>query len=200
MNLKEYFKHLSIVIFGILIAFGLSNVGAHYKELSTQKQVLLTILNELKDNNENIKAKIQNLDSLSRTIANIQQMKTLPPTDNDTVSFNISYAGLSVKSIGYETAKYTGILKDINYTLVSEIVENYEVQNTLKELEKIMTDEFFVLIKNGIDKETNFDYLLLHISNLKGNLESVDVEQRQLIENLSAKVLRNDDDYKKVNG
>ena len=194
MNLKEYFKHLSIVIFGILIAFGLSNIGAHYKELSTQKQVLLTILNELKDNNENIKAKIQNLDSLGRTIANIQQMKTLPPADNDNDSFDISYTGLSVKSIGYETAKYTGILKDINYTLVSEIVENYEVQNALKELEKIMTDEFFVLIKNGIDKETNFDYLLLHISNLKGNLDSFDVEQTQLLENFSAKIILNDEE------
>ena len=188
MSLKEYFKQLSIVIFGILIAFWLSNMGMYYKELSTQKQVLLTILNELKDNNENIRAKIQNLDSLGRTIAKIQNIKTSSPTDNDTVSFNISYAGLSVKSIGYETAKYTGILKDINYTLVSEIVENYEVQNSLKELEKIMTDEFFVLIKNGIDKETNFDYLLLHISNLKGNLESIDVEQRRLIENLNANI------------
>ena len=184
MDLKDYLKHLSIVILGILIAFWISNIGMHYKELATQKQVLLTILNELNDNNENIKAKIQNLDSLSKTIISLQNVKSLSITDNDTVSFNISYAGLNVKGIGYETAKYTGILKDINYSLVSNIVESYEGQNSLKELEKIMTDEFFVLIKNKIDKETNFDYLLMHISNFKTNLESFDVEQKQLIENL----------------
>lgn len=184
MDSKEYLKHLSIVILGILIAFWISNIGMNFKERATQKQVLLTILYELKDNNENIKAKIKDLDSLSTTVTSIQNRSTLSRTDNDNVSFNISYAGINVKSIGYETAKYTGILKDVNYTLVSKIVENYEAQNKLKELEKIMTDEFFVLIKNKIDKETNFDYLLLHISNFKSNIESFDIEQNQLIENL----------------
>lgn len=179
MNSKDYFKHLSIVILGILIAFGISNIGMHYKERSTQKQVLLTILNELKDNNDNIKATMQSLDTLLTTFTRIQNKSTLSGT------ITIKHKELSVKSIGYETAKYTGILKDLNYKLVSKIVNNYESQNSLKELEKLMVDELFALLKTKIDESDNVDFILLQISNLMNNLESFDAEQKQLIEDLT---------------
>jgi len=186
MDFKEYIKQLSIVILGILIAFWIGNIGTHYKERATQKQVLLTILNELNDNNEDIKATILNLDSLRTTFISIQKAKRLSDIDaiTDTVNFTINYNGISVKSIGYETAKYTGILKDVDYKLVSKIVENYESQNSLKELEKLMTDELFVLMKNKIGEGSNVDYILLQILNLKDNLESFDTKQKQLIGNL----------------
>ncbi|MDD4087976.1 MAG: hypothetical protein PHP48_12110, partial [Bacteroidales bacterium] len=76
MNMKEYLKQLSIVILGILIAFWLSNIGENYEERSTQKQLLRTILNELKDNNCSIKTSILSLDSLQMNYLNIQNKTT----------------------------------------------------------------------------------------------------------------------------
>ena len=178
MNSKEYFKHLSIVIFGILIAFWINNIGLNYKERTTQKKVFLTILNEIKDNNKNIKASIQNLDTLRTTFTGIKN------GNNSSSNVSISYLEIDVTNIGYETAKYIGVLKDVNYKLVSEIVEDYESQNTLKELEKLMMDEIYIILKNKVAKKDNLDYLLLQISNLIHNLEIYDYEQKQLIENL----------------
>ncbi len=178
MNFKEYLKQLSIVILGILIAFWVSNIGSNYKERSTQKQVLQTILNELKDNNKNIKTTILSLDTLRTTYTKIQSNPIL----SDSVTIN--YSGLSLKNIGYETAKYTGILKDINYDLTSKIVHNYESQNILIDTEKLMIDELLVLIKNKTIQGNDIDYLLLHIRNLAKHLENFDANQKQLIEDL----------------
>jgi len=178
MNFKEYLKQLSIVILGILIAFWVSNIGSNYKEHAIQKQVLQTILNELSDNNESIKATIQSLDTLRMTYTKIHSNSIL----SDSVTIN--YVGLSLKSIGYETAKYTGILKDENYKLTSKIVENYESQNSLIDTEKLVIDELLVLIKNKTSQGGDIEYLLLQIKNLMKHLENFDAEQKQLIENL----------------
>jgi len=178
MKIKDYFKELSIVILGILIAFWVSNIGTNYKERATQKQVLLTVLNELRDNNGNIKTTIQSLDTLRMTYTNIQNKNALSG------AVTINYSGLQLRSIGYETAKFTGILKDVDYNLTSKIVENYESQNSLQKTEKLVIDELLVLIKNKIDNGNDIDYLLLQISNFKNHLESFDTEQKQLIENL----------------
>lgn len=180
MNKKEYLKQLSIVILGILIAFWISNIGANSKERTTQKQVLLTILNELKDNNDNIKTTICSLDTIQMTYTNIRDKNTLSGV------VKISYSGLQLKNIGYETSKFTGILKDVNYKLTSKIVDNYESQNSLKETEKVVVDELLVLIKNKTYKGDDIDYLLLQILNFKNHLKNFDIEQKQLIENLIA--------------
>jgi len=166
------------VILGILIAFYVSSIGTNYQERATQKKVLLTILNELKDNNENIKITMLSLDSLRNDFTNIQNKSAF----SDVLTIN--YTGLQLKSIGYETAKYTGILKDVDYKLTSKIVENYESQNSLRETETLVIDELLVLIKNKIDKGDDIDYLLLHIMNLQNQLDSFNIEQKQLIENL----------------
>ncbi len=179
MNTKEYLKQLSIVILGILIAFWVNNIGVNYNERVTQKQVLHTILNELKDNNVSIKTTIQSLDTLSMTYSNIKNK------DTESGVATINYLGLQLKSIGYETAKYTGILKDVNYKLTSKIVENYESQSYLEDSEKVVIDELFVLIKNKTNKSDEIDYFLLQISNFKNHLESIETDQKQLIEDLN---------------
>lgn len=180
MNIKEYFKELSIVILGILIAFWVSNIGTNYKERATQKQVLLTVLNELRDNNDNIQTTIQSLDTLGMTYTDIQNKNTLSGF------VSVKYSGLQLRSIGYETAKFTGILKDVDYNLTSKIVENYESQNSLEETEKLVIDELLVLIKNKTGKGDEIDYLLLQILNFKNHLESFDTEQKRLIKDLMA--------------
>lgn len=180
MNIKEYLKEISIVILGIIIAFWLTNLGSNYKDRATQKQVLLTILNEIKENCENAKTTEQSLDSLSRIYRKIKNKNIY----SDSVT--ISYEGLKLRSIGYETAKYTGILKDVNYDLTSKIVENYESQNSLLSNEKLVIDELFLSIKNKMDKSDNIDYLLLQIGNLSTNLEEFEVEQKKLIDILES--------------
>ncbi|HUW05764.1 MAG TPA: hypothetical protein VMW01_05855 [Williamwhitmania sp.] len=181
MNFKEYLKEISIVILGILIAFWISNVGMNYKEHTIQKQVFLTILNELKENNKNVEVTMRSLDTLRLNFTRIQKKTNV----HGEMFVTISYSGLDVKGIGYETAKNTGILKDIDYKLVSRIVENYESQNSLKELENRMSDELFVLIKNKIGNRNNLDYVILQITNLMTNLTDFDAEQKQLIEDLT---------------
>ena len=178
MKFKEYIKELSIVILGILIAFWVSNLGTRYQERATQKQVLQTILNELEDNNGNIETTLQSLDSLQLTYTRIQSQNLLPER------FIVKYSGLSLRSIGYETAKYTGILKDISYNLTSKIVENYESQAWLEETEKQMVEELFVLIKNKSHKAEEVDFLILQISNIRYHLLSFNKYQKQLIEEL----------------
>jgi len=179
MNMKEYLKQLSIVILGILIAFWLSNIGENYEERSTQKQLLRTILNELKDNNSSIKTSILSLDSLQMNYLNIQNKTT------ESGAVTINYLGLQLKSIGYETAKFTGILKDLDYQLSSKIVGNYESQNSLEGTEKLVVDELLVLIKNEITEGDELEYFLLQVLNFKNHLVSFDTEQKQLIEDLS---------------
>jgi hypothetical protein len=180
MNIKEYLKEVSIVILGIIIAFWLTNLGSNYKDRATQKQVLRTILSEIKENCENAKTTEQSLDSLSVIYNKIKNKNIYSD------SITINYEGLRLRSIGYETAKYTGILKDVNYDLTSKIVENYESQNSLISNEKMVIDELFLSIKNKMDKSDNIDYLLLQIGNLTTNLKDFEVEQKNLIEILEA--------------
>jgi hypothetical protein len=178
MNYKEYLKELSIVILGILIAYWVSNIGSDHKEHAIQKQVLLTILNELNDNHKNLETTIRSLDSLYLTYKKIQYQTPLSG------SVSINYEGLKLRSIGYETAKNTGILKDVDYDLTSKIVENYESQSSIIENEKLMIDELFLSIKNKISNHDDVDFLMLQIKNLLTNLEEFDVEQKQLIDNI----------------
>ncbi len=179
MKIKEYLKELSIVILGILIAFWISNIGTDFKDRTTQRQVLHTILSELKDNNERIKSTDQNLEILQSTFKGIHN-------GDSSSTLNIDYIELNLKSIGYETAKNTVIFKDLNYALTSKIVENYESQNSLDELESKMLDELFLLIKNKRknSQSSDIDFLLLQIRNLKNDLESFDLKQKQLIKDL----------------
>ncbi len=181
MNFKEYLKEISIVIFGILIAFWISNVGMQKKETTTQKQILTTILNELKENSKSIEVTMGSLDTLCKNFTALKMDKRV----HGKVTLSINYSGLDMKGIGYETAKYTGILKDIDYKLVSKIVENYESQNSLKELERHMSDELFILIKNEIGDKKNLNYIIRLITNLMNNLANFDAEQKQLIEDLT---------------
>ena len=178
MNTKEYFKQLSIVILGILIAFWINNMGTHYKEHAVQKKVLSVILNEIKDNQKKTGIALKNLDSLRMDFATIQKSSVFADT-----SITIRYIGSNLKSIGYETAKYSGILKDINHKLLSEIVESYEYQKTLAEMEVSMRNEIFQFFK--YKKEDNINYLMIQILNLITNMEQLETEQQQLIEDLS---------------
>jgi hypothetical protein len=181
MNYKEYLKHLSIVILGILIAVWINNVGMQRNERTTQKQVFLTMLNEIEDNNESVRLTLLNLDSLRTTIATVQ--KAFNPSDT-TINVDISYKGLRLTSIGYETAKYTGILKGVNHDLISEIVINYEGQDSLEELEKILLNELFELLRSNSDY--NFHYLLVQIDNFSDNLKTFELKQKTLMASLSA--------------
>lgn len=180
MNFKEYLKQLSIVILGILIAYWISNIGTHLKETATQKQVLLTILNEQQDNNKSLKTTLQSLDSL-RTIFTGIQNKSL-----ESGMVAIKYSGLSLNSIGYETAKYTGVFKDLDYKLASKIVENYESQDALIKLEKMMSDELFELLRTKISNSDNVDYFLMQVTNLINNINNFETGQKQLTEDLAA--------------
>lgn len=180
MKTKDYLKELSIVILGILIAFGLSNLGAKYQEYKTHQKVLLTILNEVKENNSNIKETIESLNSLHADFSGARK--------NDFFSDNISisYIGLSFRSVGYETAKYRGVLADLDFELTSSIVENYEYQFSMEDSEKIIVEELFKLIRNKDAKTNEMEYILLHVSLLRDNLIKFNIRQEQLIEKLSA--------------
>lgn len=180
MNGKEYFKELSIVILGILIAFWINNIGAGQKEKATQKQVLQTILSELKENKENIKKSIENLDSLQSAFVQIQETRN---NTSHSANVTIKYTGSDLKNVGYEIAKYTGILKDLNPGLMSKIVECYKYQDSLNELESSMRNGIFGFFK---DKgEDNINYLVLQISNLTENFKRLEAEQNILIEDLT---------------
>ncbi|MCI1648410.1 MAG: hypothetical protein LKI39_13145 [Bacteroides sp.] len=180
MNGKEYFKELSIVILGILIAFWINNIGAGQKEKATQKQVLNTILSELKENKENIKESIANLDSLQSAFVQIQETKN---NIKHSANITIKYTGSDLKNVGYEIAKYTGILKDLDPGLMSKIVECYKYQDSLNELESSMRNGIFGFFK---DKgEDNINYLVLQISILTENFKRLETEQDILIEDLT---------------
>jgi hypothetical protein len=181
MNYKEYLKHLSIVILGILIAVWINNVGMQRNERNTQKQVFLTMLNEVRDNNESVKLTILNLDSLKSNIAIVQQGITVKDT---TINIDLSYEGLQLTNIGFETAKYAGVYKGVPHNLISEIVVNYEGQNSLAELEKMLVNELFELLRHNSDYD--FHYLLVQIDIYIDNLKAFEVKQRQLIASLSA--------------
>ena len=179
MNTKEYLKELSIVILGILIAFGINNIWMKHKEHSTQKQVLMVIQNELNDNEQETKTALENLSLLLRTFEKIQKLAD----SSGSHDVSIRYTGSNLKSIGYETAKYTGILKDIDHKLMSEIVECYEIQKETKDMETSIKDEIFIFFKNTSKK--NIDYLILKISNLIENIKNLDAIQNQLSGELS---------------
>jgi hypothetical protein len=181
MNYKEYLKQLSIVIFGILIAFWINNVSMYYQERSTQKQVLLTMLNELKDNNESVRANIENLNSLQATLTELKELKN--SADPNSNSIFLDYRSTGLNSIGYETAKYTGVLKDVNHRMVSNIVDSYESQIAINEWQKYIKDEILGLFKNGSDE--NLQYIQIQIHSLIENLEILEFKQQTLIDELS---------------
>ncbi len=179
MNTKEYVKELSIVILGILIAFWINNLWMRHEEHSTKKQVLTVILNELNDNKQETKAALDNLNQL---LGNFEKIQKLVSTSGS-YDISIKYTGSNLKSIGYETAKYTGILKDINHKLMSEIVEYYEVQKGTKDLETSVRDEIFIFFKSNTPNYV--DYLMLKTSNLIENLQYLEAIQNQLSEELT---------------
>jgi len=179
MNTKEYIKELSIVIVGILIALWINNVWTRHEHHKTQKQVLTVIQNELNDNKQEIKTALDNLGSLRNNFGKIQQLSG----SSGSQDISIKYTGLNFKSVGYETAKYTGILKDISHNLMSEIVEYYEIQKNTEDLEASLKDEIFVFFKNSTPN--NIDYLILKISNLIENIRNLEAIQNQLSEELA---------------
>jgi hypothetical protein len=179
MNFKEYLKQLSIVILGILIAYWVGNIGSYYKERNVQKQVLQTILNEVKDNSASVSITLNSLDSLRATYV---RLKNNSITSG---SITVNYEGLSLRSIGHESAKYSGVLKDISYKYTSNIVENYEKQNSLVAAEELVTSQLLEIIKSRSAEDGDIDYLLLQIENLMRQLKSFSADQKQLLNDLS---------------
>lgn len=180
MNSKEYFKHLSIVILGILIAVWINNLATQRNERKTQKLIFNTILNELSENHERVLNTIQNLDSLLSTLAVLEDEFKFNNSDKDIdKDITINYKGLMLTNVGYETAKYTGILKGVNHNLTSQIVINYETQNSLVALERQMTNEIFELVR--LTNDYNIRFLMMHIENFKDNLNTFKQRQQTLI-------------------
>ncbi len=178
MDIKEYFKQLSIVILGILIAFWVSNIGTNHNQRKAQKQVLNTIINEINENHNNTINSIKSLDKLHIIYSNIKSKNALGDT------LEINYEGLSSQSVGYETAKYTNILKDIDYNITSRIVENYEKQKAIEDLENNFIDELMAFLKYKNTDSTTIDFLLVHINNLSHHLKNFDKTQNQLTQDL----------------
>lgn len=176
MNFKEYIKQLSIVILGIIIAFWINNLGMHYEERSQQEQILQIILNEQIENSGEVESVIRNLDTL------YYQFNNFGMNTNGTAK--ITYSGISQNSIGFETTKYTGDINNLNYSLLSKIVKNYEILNSLIDEERIMSEEIHSLFRK--DKIADFDpgYLLHLIENFRRNLSDYNEDQVKLIQEL----------------
>ncbi|MFA8450007.1 MAG: hypothetical protein ACEPOW_04870 [Bacteroidales bacterium] len=179
MGFKEYVKEISIVILGILIAFWINNLGVEYKEYRTRKQILYTMLSELEGNNKNIYDKIEELKNLSEDFDKLS-------SEGTSGELKIEFHEITLVTASYETAKYTGIFKDIDYSVVSKIVGNYERQESCIEFDEDVEQRLFSMIGNGISNKDNLTYLIKLIDLFVDNLEAAGHKQKVLI-----KALRN---------
>lgn len=177
-TLAEYLKQLSIVILGILIAFWLNNMGNSIQEKTVRREVLQTMLNEVNDNSRSTQNALQSLKNLHHVYSKVASEET----GGDTLK--VSYSGLITTNVGYETASFKGILKDVDYKLTSGIVSYYNTLMALKEAEKEMVTELMEVIKNKTQQKSDLDYLLLLINNLTKRLEGFTKEQTTLIQSL----------------
>lgn len=175
---RSYFREISSIILGILIAFWVNSLGVEYKESKTRKQVIVTMLNELKENNANIQSKLDNCDSLQYAFEYLSgkregSMKTM-----------IAFYSLDFSSASYETAKYSGIFKDLDYALVSKIVDNFDTQKMLLAFDDKLEDRLYGIIDRGIGKGKNYNSFLVLSGAFRENLQIFEEEQKFLIEEL----------------
>ena len=154
-EMKEYIKELSIVILGILIAFWINNLGNSYKEKSTQKLVLQSMLYEMVEDREAVDKKIKNTKDV---------LHTFEVLTSDTIQdckISLEYYIFDVSSVGYETAKYSGIFKDLNYDLVSQIIDVHESVKYLKEADHMFEKKLMSIIQGEFRVRKDMRFFLL---------------------------------------
>jgi hypothetical protein len=179
MDFKEYIKHVSIVILGILIAFWVNNLGVSYKENNNREQILKSILKEQKDNHNNVQESIKELSKLYLMLDSVNR--------NLKDKINIEYSYVNLTSIGYESLKYSGAMKDMKYSIVSSVVGVYGTHQVITNLENRALSELLRLKQKSKQNGKEIEFILLHLKLLKANLVSLLEEQEKLIGILNQK-------------
>ena len=178
MKLKEYFKELSIVVLGIVIALWVNNLGMNSNNRKTQKQVLQTVLNETQSNSVNVDSLLINIDWLSSQFSKLKEKEGFAVIDID-----YFYFGLILKNSSYEAAKYTGILSGLDYNQLSILVSVYESHNLLGSMDKSLIDIFLSLPKVKVNNN-QINYMLFYLNAYKGFLLDLRAQQAELIKSL----------------
>lgn len=177
MDYKEYLKHLSIVILGILIAFWLNSVATGFKEKKNQKEILQYIYSEQLQNRTNLAKSLSEINGLCALVDSVSKGKNH--------KLKLGFTKTDLNTLAFETAKYSAILKDINYNLASHIVGCYQSYPVISQLEDKVWEELLLIMKNkqGIN-DTSLSYLYLNLDILRQNLETLAETQQTLISEL----------------
>lgn len=173
-TLLSYVKELSIVILGILIAFWLNEVGVSIRERAEEKRLVKGIYSEVELNIKRIDNKVDNTKELLATFTGIR--------DKTEGHLQINYYETGLSRAAYETAHYTGGLSSLERETLIQLVDYYSTMESLEELDQMVEQDMFNVIRKGFDTDRELAYTILLLENLDDGLQDLKEEQEKLYE------------------
>ena len=181
--MKELRKHLTeilLIMVGVLAAFWLSQLGENRKAEALKTKVLYSIENELDSNHYILQSFLLDQDSLLITLE--EGIKRLAVGEDVELDFNVSKPLLS--DTGYELARTTGVLNEVNFDLVFKITKYYKSQQAISMLEDKILES---ILMQGIDKEEALLRLLFQLKELNRNQHGLLEGMKELREEMKEK-------------
>ncbi|AXT20340.1 hypothetical protein D7030_04260 [Flavobacteriaceae bacterium AU392] len=166
-GLKKYLIYalgeIILVIIGILVALNINNLNEEHKEEKQQHAILASIKNEL-NTNLNLLQKAhkrrllfyKGLDSITEHMTEDLKKVLLHniPEDNNKLSGWTGLNPISLNGAMFETAKYSGILTNIDVELLQNLSYTYNKQQEINTIGNTFINRFFDMDTN---KDINYD-------------------------------------------
>lgn len=162
MKFRKLFYDLFVVIFGVTVAFLLSEWAVSQREKSNTRQVLKSIVQEMDENAEYLRKQIGMQDSM------LQKMKQYDARLNSGEEFSseemqLYYGKLVLNRTNFDLAKSTGTLAKINLDDALKISKCYQIMEEVKKLEGRIIDIFY----EGVDSKKDYEKALFWIQSVQ---------------------------------
>lgn len=143
----EFFLHLFTITVGLLIALGLENAASAVHHRHQRDEAETTIREEMIENREHlaesnaaIKSEIDNLNAALDFLEARSEGK-----DASTAGISMGFSMIHLQNAGWRTAATTGAVQYMNYKMVQQFAESYDLQEVFTGLQNQTLDNYLKL-------------------------------------------------------
>ncbi len=176
-KLIAYLRELSIVIFGVSIAFWMNKWSENTKSLEKERLVLETVSSEIGNNNFYVKEALRACELVVDQYDSV--LLLLKTKDQVDVNMVLTISKLLFQDSGMDLAISMGVLSDIRFELARDISFCYKLQQNILGFEKAYFDYLEV---EEEDREVYYTNSRTKVNNFIMALQTLDKEQAQLKE------------------
>ncbi len=161
MKLRKLFYDLFVVIFGVTVAFLLSEWAVSKREESNTRKVLKSIVQEMKDDADYLERQIHVQDSVLQLMKKYKDRLDSGEKFSDE-EMHLYYGKLVLSRTNFDLAKNTGALAKIKLDDAIKISRCYQIMEEVKEIEARIIDVFY----EGVDSKKNYEKALFWIQSI----------------------------------